>query len=356
MSFQSRVVPLNLARVLLAASAMLAAAPALAETKCANPNAIGVSRVVEIDTTGGPGFGFENYKTYDFLEPKEVVLTFDDGPQKFHTEAVLAALADQCTKAIFFSIGKMALGYPEILRHVVEAGQTVGTHTWSHQNLRKKKVGPDAIDEIERGISAVKRAVGPNLPIAPFFRFPELADSPETLAHLQSRNIAVWSTDIDSFDFKFRNADHTVKAVIDRLEKKGKGIVLMHDIQPTTAKAIPMLLVALKQHGFKVVQVKAKTQLQSLPEFDKAIEADVKGLAPVGSERPTSMVVRTVTDGDKKSNLGAEPMAAGQPASAAQTLPPPSGPGMPVENRAVVASPSSDDAAKAEKKWFWQQK
>ena len=340
----------------MAVSLLAATAPALAETKCANPNALGVSRVVEIDTSGGPGFGFETYKTYDFLEPREVVLTFDDGPQKFYTEAILAALQEQCTKAIFFSIGKMALGYPEILRHVVEAGQTVGTHTWSHQNLRKKKVGPDAIDEIERGISAVKRAAGPNLAIAPFFRFPELADSPETLAHLQSRNIAIWSTDIDSFDFKFRNAEHTIKTVIEKLEKKGKGIVLLHDIQPTTAKAVPLLLAALKQHGFKIVQVKAKAALQSLPEFDKAIEADVKGLAPVGSERPTSMVVRTVTDGDKKSNLGGEPTAAGQPAGPGQVMPLPSGPGNPVENRTVVASPGDDDAAKADKKWFWQQK
>src|ERR1700685_1552775 len=47
---------------------------------CANPDALGVSRVVEIDTTGGPGFGFEHFKQLDFLADKEVVLNFDDGP------------------------------------------------------------------------------------------------------------------------------------------------------------------------------------------------------------------------------------------------------------------------------------
>jgi len=47
---------------------------------CDKPEALGLSRIVEIDTTGGPGFGFEHFKQYDFLRDKEVVLTFDDGP------------------------------------------------------------------------------------------------------------------------------------------------------------------------------------------------------------------------------------------------------------------------------------
>ena len=81
---------------------------------CANPDALGVSRVVEVDTTGGPGFGFEHFKQLDFLTDKEVVLTFDDGPWPGNTPAVLKALADQCTKAVFFSIGKHAGYHPEI--------------------------------------------------------------------------------------------------------------------------------------------------------------------------------------------------------------------------------------------------
>ena len=64
-----------------AAVAQNAPTPAPAATACpGNPNALGVARVVEIDTTGGPGFGFEHFKAYDFLRDKEIVLTFDDGP------------------------------------------------------------------------------------------------------------------------------------------------------------------------------------------------------------------------------------------------------------------------------------
>ena len=113
-------------------SAALPAAPLQPKAACANADALGVSRVVEIDTTGGPGFGFEHFKQLDFLADKEVVLTFDDGPWPNNTPAVLKALADECTKAVFFPIGKHATYHPAILRQVAAAGHTVGAHTWSH--------------------------------------------------------------------------------------------------------------------------------------------------------------------------------------------------------------------------------
>jgi len=73
-------------------------APAMARSSSCpgNPDALGISRVVEIDTTGGPGFGFEHFKSHDFLRDGEVVLTFDDGPWPKNTQAVLAALAAHC--------------------------------------------------------------------------------------------------------------------------------------------------------------------------------------------------------------------------------------------------------------------
>jgi peptidoglycan/xylan/chitin deacetylase (PgdA/CDA1 family) len=263
--------------------------------QCTNPNGLGVARTVEIDTTGGPAFGFEHYKVHDFLQQKEVILTFDDGPQVGLTPAVLEALAAQCTKATFFSVGKMALGLPEIIREVAKQGHTVGTHTWSHANLRKMKNEDEWKAEIERGASAVRRAVGG--PVAPFFRYPFLQDSPETLAHLGSRNMAIFSTDIDSFDFKLHKPEVLVKSVMDKLEKKGKGIVLMHDIQPGTAKAVPLLLAELKAKGYKVVHMKAKGELKTLAEYDALVEKDVKGLPTAGAERPTSSVVRTIDEG-----------------------------------------------------------
>jgi peptidoglycan/xylan/chitin deacetylase (PgdA/CDA1 family) len=258
---------------------------------CTNPDALGVGRTVEIDTTGGPGFGMEQYKAHDFLEAKEVVLTFDDGPQVRTTQAILDALGAECTKAIFFSIGKMAVGMPEIIRDVAHRGHTVGTHTWSHADIRKKPE-QEGKDEIEKGISGVRRAVGG--PIAPFFRYPYLRDSQPSLDHFAKRNIAIFSTDIDSFDFKPQTAEHLVKSIMGKLDKKGKGIILMHDIQPHTAKAIPLLLAELKKGGYKVVHMKPAAELKTLAEYDAMIEKDVKGLPSPGSERATSSIVKTV--------------------------------------------------------------
>ena len=272
-----------------------APAPVAPTTKCDNPNALGVSRVVEIDTTGGPGFGFEHFKAYDFLKDKEVVLTFDDGPWPGNTPRVLKALADQCTKALFFTIGKHAGWHPEILKAVKAAGHTVGTHTWSHLNLNSKKLTEQqAKDEIEKGFSAVKLALGTNP--APFFRFPQLQHNPAMVSYLGTRNVAMWSTDLDSFDFrKGATPEKIVDTVMSKLDKLGKGIILMHDFQKHTGEALPTLLARLKAGGYKVVQIKAKTTFQSLPEYDEAVLKELKVPNATTSSRPISSVVQTVS-------------------------------------------------------------
>ena len=279
-----------------------AASPAVAAA-CANPNALGVSRVVEIDTTGGPGFGFEHFKMYDFLRPGEVVLTFDDGPWPT-TPIVLQALAEECVKAIFFSIGYNATIYPEILKKVAAAGHTIGSHTWTHQDLSKTRgsmpIGNgkrevrdyEPKDEIEKGMSAVKIAIGDSGQEAPFFRFPALRQPPELMTYLGSRNVAMFSTDFDSFDFKMRKPEQVVKAVMDKLKKHGKAIILMHDIHPWTANAVRGLLAQMKADGYKIVHMKAKEPLKTLPEYDDMVMKEMNPAAT--SARPMSSVIRTV--------------------------------------------------------------
>jgi peptidoglycan/xylan/chitin deacetylase (PgdA/CDA1 family) len=267
-------------------------APAPAKSTCANPDALGVSRTVVIDTTGGPGFGFLQYKQFDFLTDKEVVLTFDDGPWPT-TPAVLKALADECTKAVFFPIGLHTTYHPEILKQVAAAGHTIGSHTWSHAHLDSKKLTEQqARDEIEKGFSAVKMALG--AAPAPFFRFPALAHTQATLGYLGSRNIAMFSCDIDSFDFKSSSPEQVIQNVMTKLDKQGKGVILMHDLQKHTAAALPTLLRRLKTGGYKVVQMKAKEQLETLPEYDAMLVKDLK--VPTVASRPIGSVVQTVRD------------------------------------------------------------
>ncbi len=257
----STVAPSTVASSTGKPSALPSAAPAALQMKaaCANADALGVSRVVEIDTTGGPGFGFEHFKQLDFLADKEVVLTFDDGPWPSNTPAV---------------------------RH------TVGAHTWSHANLNSKKMTEQqAKDEVEKGFSAVKLALG--AAPSPFFRFPQLQHGPASMAYLGSRNIAIFSCDLDSFDFRAKDAAQIVNTVMTKLDKQGKGIILMHDFQKHTAEALPTLLGRLKAGGYKVVQMRAKAPLQTLAEYDDGLVKDMK--LPTVSARALSNVVQTVS-------------------------------------------------------------
>ena len=262
---------------------------------CDNPDAIGLSRVVEIDTTGGPAFGTEHFKQYDFLRDKEVVLTFDDGPWPENTPMVLKALKDNCIKATFFEIGEHATWRPDLAREVAAAGMTVGNHTWSHKDLARNPYAKDielAKQEIEMGVSAVHMAVGG--PTAPFFRFPDLQQPPELMSYLGTRNIAIFSTDIDTFDFKLRKPDDVIKSAMTKLAKNGKGIVLMHDFQHNTAEALPELLRQLKAGGYKIVHMVPKDSVTTLAKYDDMVRAQDKFSAS-NNTRPQSSVVKTIS-------------------------------------------------------------
>ena len=263
---------------------------------CDNPNAIGLSRVVEIDTTGGPAFGTEHFKQYDFLRDKEVVLTFDDGPWPDNTPMVLKALKENCIKATFFEIGQHATWRPDISREVAAAGMTVGNHTWSHKDLAKNPYAKDielAKQEIEMGVSAVHMAIGG--PTAPFFRFPDLQQPPDLMTYLGTRNIAIFSTDIDTFDFKLCKPDDVVKSAMTKLAKNGTGIVLMHDFQHNTAEALPELLRQLKAGGYKIVHMVPKDQITTIAKYDDMVRAQDKYSA-TNNTRPQSSVVKTISE------------------------------------------------------------
>jgi peptidoglycan/xylan/chitin deacetylase (PgdA/CDA1 family) len=158
-----------------------------------------------------------------------------------------------------------------------------------HKDLSKLSA-QDAKDEIEKGVSAVAWGLGH--PAAPFFRFPALRHPPEMVTYLGQRNIAIFSTDMDSFDFKIRKPEQVISSVMAKLKKNGKGIVLMHDFQRATAEAVPELLKQLKNNGYRVVFMKPKTPVQTLASYDELIVKDVK--LPTVTNKPTSDVVHTI--------------------------------------------------------------
>ena len=223
------------------------------------------------------------------------MLTFDDGPWKNNTHAVIKALQDNCTKATFFEIGLHSTYYPEISKMVAAAGMTIGSHTWSHKDLARNPYAKDieqAKQEIEMGVSAVHMAV--DGPIAPFFRFPDLQMPPDLLTYLGTRNIATFSTDIDTYDFKIRKPDEVIKSVMTKLAKNGKGILLMHDFQHATAEAMPELLSQLKAAGYKVVHMVPKAPVTTLANYDDMVRAQDK-FSSSNNTRPQSSVIQTIS-------------------------------------------------------------
>jgi len=223
---------------------------------------LGVSRILEVDTSDGPWFGEPNGDP-NFLAPGEVVLTFDDGPSPRVTRKVLAALAKECTKATFFVVGEMLAEHPEIVKEAAEQGHTIGTHTWTHPNLARLSL-PEVTREIEATCDAAQKA-SPE-PVAPFFRYPFLSSSKLTVDYLKSRNIGQFAVDIDSSDWRVHSSKGVIARVMAGLKKRGRGIILMHDIHKWTADALPELLAEIRTGGYKVVQLKPKAALQLIAD------------------------------------------------------------------------------------------
>lgn len=255
-------------------TAICAEAQAQGSSCQAGPNALGVSRTVNVDAEHGPRFGNNQYPERHVLRDGEVVLTFDDGPHPVYTRAVLDALEAHCTRATFFLVGHRALGQSALVREMARAGHNIATHTWSHQDLARLDATA-ARNEIELGISAVQRALG--APAAPFFRFPYLSDPGALQAHLKARNTGIFSIDIDAYDYRTRSPTAVVRNVMTSLEAKRKGIVLMHDIQPSTAGAIRTLLDELKARGYRVVHLRPSQGQVTVAEYDARVDREYAG-------------------------------------------------------------------------------
>jgi peptidoglycan/xylan/chitin deacetylase (PgdA/CDA1 family) len=220
---------------------------------CGDPDAIGVSRNLTVETGGGLNVGTMQYRNDLSLGENEVVLTFDDGPLPGTTAKVLDALRDACTMATFFTVGRMAKAAPDLLRREAAEGHTIGTHTWKHPESLAKLSTDAATREIDRGIAAITAILGH--PPAPFFRFPGLGDTRKLRNRLAARNIAVFSADVVGSDWTHISADEIRRNVLRRLKAHHGGIVLLHDTKRATARMLPQLLKDMKAAGYHVVHI-----------------------------------------------------------------------------------------------------
>jgi peptidoglycan/xylan/chitin deacetylase (PgdA/CDA1 family) len=212
--------------------------------------------VLAVDPAQYPRVGHIQYPDTLPLNDKEVILTFDDGPLPPYSNEILDILASQCVKATYFMVGEMARAYPAVVRRVYEEGHTIGTHSEDHP-LRFGQLPIEKIrHEIDWGISDVGAALGGVRYLAPFFRIPGLARSGVLESELAARGLVVFSSDTDADDWhRHIKPDQIIALAMRRLEAMGKGILLLHDIHPATAAALPGLLEQLKDNGFRIVQV-----------------------------------------------------------------------------------------------------
>jgi len=221
-----------------------------------HPDALGTSRVLAIDPAQYRRIGHMQYSDSLPLADKEVVLTFDDGPILPYSNQILDILASQCVKATYFLVGEMARAFPATVRRIYEEGHTIGTHSEHHPTRFGQLPVERMRHEIDRGISDVSAALGDPEYLAQFFRIPGLARSDVVERELAARGLSVFSSDTDADDWHHRISGQQIIALaMRRLEARGKGILLLHDIHPKTVAALPGLLKELKDKGFHIVQV-----------------------------------------------------------------------------------------------------
>lgn len=190
------------------------------------------------------------------LKPGEVVLTFDDGPVPGKTKAILNTLDNFGVKATFLMVGSMVNSYPKEVMAVVNRGHSIGSHTVDHANLAKVSF-ESARSKIRAGEKTIKSKTG--FSSVPFFRFPYLASTPKLRSWLSQRGVVVLDVDIDSKDY-FKDSPTTVSnRTLDRVKRRGSGIILFHDIHARSVAALPNFLRDLKAAGYKVVHLKGNT-------------------------------------------------------------------------------------------------
>ncbi len=238
----------------------IAARTALAADCPGHPDAIGTSRTLVVDPRQHPRIGTMQYPETLPLRDHEVVLSFDDGPLPRNSDRILDILAAQCVKANFFVIGQMARAFPEGVRKLRDAGHTIGTHSQTHPLSMNRMPIERARQEIDDGIASAQAALG-NDPAAvgPFFRIPGLLRAEAVEDYLASKGIQVWSADFPADDWRHISAARVYDLAMERIEAKGRGILLLHDIQARTVAALPRILHELKARGYHIVHVVAAT-------------------------------------------------------------------------------------------------
>ena len=181
-------------------------------------------------------------------EPGKVIhLTFDDGPTATYTEPILDLLDEYGAKATFFQVGENAATYPELSRAVLARGHGLGSHTWSHRDLRK--LSPDRLNrQIARTSNALRGLTG--RPVT-CLRPPYGAVNARVRSEVRDEHLDLKLWDIDPRDWKRPGAAVIARRVV---SKAAPGaVVLMHDgggNRSQSVRALDRILRSLDDEGY----------------------------------------------------------------------------------------------------------
>lgn len=182
---------------------------------------------------------------------KEIALTFDDGPHPAYTPQILAILKKYDVPATFFVVGSQAEKYPDLLRAEVEAGHSIGNHTYHHVSLPKIPQMYVA-DEIKACGDVIRAVTGTP---AHLFRppggeyNPKVAEAASALGY----TMVLWTDDPGDY------ASPGTGVILNRTLDKASngGIILVHDGIAQTIEILPTLIETLQKQGYRFVSVDA---------------------------------------------------------------------------------------------------
>jgi peptidoglycan/xylan/chitin deacetylase (PgdA/CDA1 family) len=259
-------------------AALACAGPATADD-CLNPDALGTARTLAVDPVVFERVGTMQYRGTLPLGPKEIVLTFDDGPMLPMTASVLRSLREECVHATFFIVGRQARAHPAVVRQIAAEGHTVANHSESHHLVALHSA--HGAQELDKGFASIRAALEPaGIEPAPFFRFPGLLNTHAVEGHAKAKKISVMSADFVADDWTGIGPEPIIARGLARLREKGSGIFLLHDVQPALALALPKLLRELKARGYRVVHIVPAPGAGAPPFLAEPLVAEKKAAPP----------------------------------------------------------------------------
>lgn len=199
---------------------------------------------------------YDTQKSYDgtLLRPKEVLLTFDDGPHPQYSLSIARALTQSGATGVFFHIGRNVSRYPQVLKQLQRWGHGVANHSRTHPCMGCRKGNSyvislsQALEEIIITHQTIFSVIGQ---VEPLFRYPYGSSRPDVSSWLGRRRVAILFWNVDSLDWKPNQSPATVLArTVRQLRAQGRGILLFHDIHQRTALMIPDLLEILTLEGY----------------------------------------------------------------------------------------------------------